>query len=326
MRTPAFVAFLLLGGGVAAAAPAERTERLESAQDVRRLCEALRPDAEVRFRGDEVARGKARAEHEARRREILASVFTMDLPPATWGFREYEFDAQRLEVDTTRTFRLGEGVDLSSVPADADDLAFAVQPQVADQLVKERAKGKLGFRMTFRLAQHDLSGGDPCVRMSGGRIVKLRIDPMGAALMGLDGRVRYVAGAGAPREGTDVQRPLVRLGRPTIQGNGRNADQVLEAAAALEPVLLSCYEAGLQGNKGLRGSLVLGLNVNGEGRIDRVRTEIDALGDETVSSCALAKLRGATGFPRKSAAVSLPIFFVASSEAPRLEAKNEPLR
>ncbi len=313
MRVLLVVALLAeLTGRPAAAAPeTAKADFLSSPADVRKLCAALRPEGDPRVRpSEEVARGRQRAEAAARRRELLMASYVTDIPAAGWLLREYDDESHRLEPELSRSLRLGDGVDLAPLVAEDDDFGWALKPEQAEQLARERAKGALTLRVAYRLAQGDLSP-DPCVRISGGRILRLRVEPTGVAAVGADGRVRAAMGSLQLELGPrPIDAPEVRVGRPALPP-GRNPDAWNLASQALHALFRDCYEQGLRGNAMLRGSLVLGISVTNEGKVERVRTEIDALGDEAVAACATTKLRGAGGFPHRATNLSLPVFFSA---------------
>lgn len=307
----AMLAVLSTGRAAVAAPETARADLLGRPGDVRKLCAALRPDGDPRVRpSEEVARGRQRAEAAARRRELLLASYVTDVPASGWILREYDDEARRLEPDLSRSLRLGDGVDLSPFVSEDDDLGWPLSPEQAEQLAKERAKGALSLRVAYKLAQSDLSP-DPCVRISGGRVLRLRIDVSGLALVGADGKVRAAMGSLQLELGPrPVDAPEVRIGRLALPA-GRSPEQWAAAAQVLQPTLRGCYELGLQQNAMLRGSLVIALAVTAEGKVERTRTEIDALGDEAVSACVLAKLRGAAGFPHRATNLSLPVFFSA---------------
>jgi hypothetical protein len=287
--------WVLSGEALAGAEPAKPAEvgyqSLGTAAEARRICSALKPTSPL-----------------PRRRELLGALFATDFTSSGYAFHEYDADAQSLDVDFSRPLRIGDGVDMYAIPADDDDASrgFSMSQEIADQLAGERTRG-LTLRVIYRLAPSELLAGasalaaaqDPCLRVSGGRILRIRIEPVGMALIGADGKVRASAGNAAPRAEGETE---VSLGRPTVPGS-KNLDAWASATRPLLPVLQACYEGGQ------RGSLVLGLAVNAEGRIDRVRTEIDALGDPNVAACAISKLRGFSGFPHRATTLSLPVFF-----------------
>ncbi len=312
MRVLLVLAGLLgLTGRSAAAADSAKAELLSSSADVRKLCAALRPDGDPRVRPtEEVARGRQRAEAAARRRELLLSSYVTDVPASGWLLREYDDETRRLEPELSRSLRLGDGVDLSPLLGEDDDFGWPLSPEQAEHLAKERAKGALSLRVAYRLAQSELSP-DPCVRVSGGRVLRLRIEPSGVAAVGPDGKVRVAMGSLQLEVGPrPADAPEVRLGRLALPP-GRSLEAWTAAAQGLHAALRECYEQGLRGNAMLRGSLVMGLSVTSDGKVERVRTEIDALGDEAVAACVHTKLRGAAGFPHRATNLSLPVFFSA---------------
>jgi hypothetical protein len=294
-----------LAAGPALAEPT--VERLADAAGFRRMCEAARIEGSVRFEGDEVQRGKARAEFKRRREDVLASVYETDVPPGGFSFGEYDYEQKRLPIDLARGLRPTDGVDLTQAPQPDDDLEFGLAPEAAQAAVRRRASGGVHLHVSFRLRQ-SAELADPCVRLAGGRSLKVRVDPLALELVPDGGgaplaRVESNRYREALAEVSPVAKPHVQIKTPDLS---EKTDKAL--LTTLEGTLLGCYRSGLSKNARLRGSLVVGLALDKDGRAESARPEIDAIGDPTVVSCAVEKLRGQR-FPRKGGHLSLPVFF-----------------
>src|SRR5690349_121237 len=80
-------------------------ERLGDMAGYRRVCDAVRTEASVQFDGDEVQRGKARAEWRRRRDDVLGGVYTTEITAQGFSFGEYEYEQRRLPLDLGRSLR-----------------------------------------------------------------------------------------------------------------------------------------------------------------------------------------------------------------------------
>jgi hypothetical protein len=100
---------------VAPAAPAAKADApagplvLSSVERVRDLCLALRPGDRVLFAGDEAAKTKARAAHEASRQAALGGLYRARLPTASFRFSGFNERDGRLGVDLSRPLRTLRG-------------------------------------------------------------------------------------------------------------------------------------------------------------------------------------------------------------------------
>src|SRR5215831_21348447 len=106
-------------------------ERLADMAAYRRVCDAVRTEASVQFEGDEVQRGKARAEWRRRRDDVLASVYSADILAQGFSFGEYEYELKKLPLDLARSLRPVDGAELTPRAGSDEDLSFQVAPEVA---------------------------------------------------------------------------------------------------------------------------------------------------------------------------------------------------
>src|SRR5262245_42746249 len=284
-------------------------ERLGDMAAYRRVCDAVRTEASVLFEGDEVQRGKARAEWRRHRDEVLGGVYTAEIVAQGFSFGEYEYEQKKLPLDLGRALRPADGAELTSRAGSDEDLSFQVSPEVAQAIVRARAAGKLKLRVTFRLATTSELP-DPCVRLAGGRSLKARIDPLAFDLIGEN--TRATAHAESPRY-RDAVAEYMPVAQPRVRIRAAKTDDLNEPALVktLESSILGCYRTGLSHNARLRGSLVVGVALDKDGRVEWARPEIDAIGDDALVGCTMERVKG-QHFPRGKAHLSIPVFFQGS--------------
>jgi hypothetical protein len=296
-----------VGAGLSTSALAGEPEltRLADVAAFGHVCEAVRTEASVTFQGDEVQRGRARAEFKRRRDEVLQTPYRADIPAGGFAFGEYDYNEHRLPIDHSHPLRPAEGVELLSPLSPEEELDFQVAPDAAQSIVRARASGKLHLRMKFRLAP-SAELPDPCVRLGGGRSLKVRIDPLQFELT-VEGEPRALARAESPRY-KDVMAELMPVAAPRVQVQKTADLSDAGLLKALEGQLLGCYKAGLVKNARLRGSLVIGLALDREGRVESARPEIDAIGNEALVGCAMERVK-AQRFPKGKPRLSIPVYF-----------------
>jgi hypothetical protein len=303
--------------GPAPAAPAARAavpERggprdVPGADGVARLCDTLRDEDGITFEGNEVTRAKAREDHERRRLQAAEETYAVMVPAGGFAFRGYDLDDGRLTVDSGRNFVLADGVELASTDRDGN-LAFSLTPEAAETAIKGQEQARLGLRLVFRPAHSELRR-DACVRLSGGRVVKLPVDVLAFALVGPDGATLARGQVADYPDETPVATPQVTVARPrTVEGRDIPETVASAASKALAPALLPCYRKALESRPNLRGTLVIELRVLADGHIESPRMQMSSLGDEALVACSVAKaahahLAGVGATPR----LSLPVVF-----------------
>jgi TonB family protein len=310
-------------GAMLAAATAVGTERLPvvplDGPGLRRVCEAVQPDARVKFSGNEVERGKARAEHRKRRTAALERFYLVTVPSTGFSFREYDVTEKKLTLETRKALALAEAVDLAFAGGDDEpEIAAAVAPQPAENVVLLRVKGKLGLRLTFRLDPGQ--SGDPCTRFPTRKAIKVAVDPLAFELVEAAKvermlyRGELLGYAEALQGSVPVKGPKVRFGKPSV-AQGEPPAPLVAALSSLEPGLLQCYRQGLENNARLRGAIVVGFKVDAGGRVTHAGAEINSLGDDDVTNCALARVR-AHRFVKaaRPGRVSVPIYFQSQDD------------
>jgi len=310
-------------GALVASATAVGAERLPvvplDGPGLRRVCDTVRPDSQVKFGGNEVERGKARAEYRKRRTAALERFYLVTVPSAGFSFREYDVGEKKLTLETRKVLAVAEGVDLGfPVGDDEPDIAAAVGPQPAERVVLLRVKGKLGLRLTFRLDPGQR--GDPCTRTPARKAVRVAVDTLAFELVeaGKTEKMLYrgeLPGYAEALQGSvPVKGPKVRLGKPSV-GHGEPPAPLIAALRGLEPGLLQCYRQGLENNAHLRGALVVGFRLDAGGRVTQASAEINSLGDDDVAACAVARVK-AHRFAKgvRPGRVSVPVYFQSQDD------------
>jgi len=303
------------GPAPAKAAPAEPPRDRNGARDlggadgVARLCDVLRDEAGMPFDGNEVARARARDEHERRRLQAVEETYSVQVPAGGFAFRGYDLGDRRLSVDTGRSFVLADGVEVVSADRDAN-LSFSLAPEAAETALKGHEQSRVNLRLTFRPAQSQLRR-DACMRLSGGRVVKLPVEVLAFALQNAEGALIARGQTGDYPDETPVTTPQVTVSRPrTVEGREIPETVANAARKALAPALLPCYRKALEARPNLRGTLVIELRVLADGKIESPRMQMSSLGDEDLVACSVAKaahahLTGVGATPR----MSLPVTF-----------------
>lgn len=304
----------------APAAPAATADRggprdVGGADGLARLCDALRDEDGMSFDGNEVVRARAREEHERRRLQATDETYAVLVPAGGFAFRGYDLADRRLTLDSGRSFVLADGVELVSTDRDGN-LAFSLAPEAAETALKSHEQSRLFLRLSFRPAHSELRR-DACVRLSGGRVVKLPVDVLAFALVGADGATLARGQVGDYPDDTPVAAPQVTVAKPrTVEGREIPETVATAANKALGPALLPCYRKALESRPNLRGTLVIELRVTADGKVDSPRMQMSSLGDEALVACSVAKaahahLAGVGATPR----MSLPVVFGSKDDA-----------
>lgn len=289
---------------------------VEGPEGLTRLCEALRDEASLTFPGNAVEQARAFEAHAQRRQTALAGRYVTVVPASGFAFRNYDLAERKLLLDTERGLVLGDGAELS-VPSEDPAPGFAVGPDLADRILSQRTEGKLGLRLIFRPSGSQLRK-DTCVWLGGGRVVKLVIDLVAAALVSPEGAVVARANAGDYADaalGIPVRSPQVVVSKPHT-ANGKDLPASLVAAlAVLAERAQPCYERVLLVRPALRGTVVLGFRVGAGGRVEAPRIEMSSLADDAVTEC-VAKAAVKVSIPGASVGqrLSVPLHFRSAEE------------
>jgi hypothetical protein len=299
------------------AAPSRgETAPINGAEGLTQLCHILRDEATLSFPGNAVEQARAYEAHAQRRQAALAGRYMTIVPSAGFAFRNYDLGERRLLLDTNRSLVLDEGAELFMQSQEAPP-SFTLGPDLADRLLAQQAQGRAALQLLFRPAGSQLRK-DACVWLGGGRVVKLEIELVAAALLGEDGTVVARANTGEYADasvGNAVRSPKVSVHKPR-GGDGRDlAGSLVSALAVLAQKAQPCYERVLTVRPALRGTLVLGIRVGSGGRIEEAHVEMSSLGDDTLTACvarAAAKttVNGASAGQR----ISVPLQFSSADD------------
>lgn len=253
------------------------------------------------------------------------AVYVLTISSRSFAFAPYDGRRARLAIDGARGFRGSTGAwemvlwDLTgraAAPAGALDLA--VPATKAEAAALKKLHQQLGVTLVLWFRPVGRAACAQVVAPGGEEGVRVAIEPLAFALM--KGRER-VASAETPefarlREGAvPVERPEVVVATPVVTRTAAPAPEpVVRAAQALRPELVACYELGLRTDPQLRGSLVVGLTLDAQGRVTEARPELDGLGAPVVARCVVDKVRAARFPTDRAERFSLPLRFVAAGE------------
>jgi len=265
---------------------------LRGEEGVRDLCQALRPVERVSFPGDAAQRAKARVEYEKERERLRRAEFALEL---LWGaFTVAEWDAAQevATVSTERPFRAFDGA-LTFFDADRDEIDLEALEGASDALQTALAKGAATLALTFRPAEEE---GSPCV-IGKARTYALAVDLLAAELRANGKALARASGEGfEPRPATQGT-PAVELKAAPAQDCADCRQEVVVSVQKTRPLVEKCYLEALSKKPGLDGSLVLGLEVAKDGKVQVTTVVVDSLQDAD----ALACVKQAVGTARSSA-------------------------
>jgi hypothetical protein len=300
-RTVAFAAVAAGLGAICGAALARAGARpagvpgevqLAGGADVRALCGELKEDGEA-----------------------AEAVYVMPVPSSAFVFAAYDKKAARLAVNAQKGLVSESGQwELAVVGEPLLALAVPATGKEAARLVKQAKAGELTLWLWFRPARLPQQGMH-CVGVASvkGERVRLGVEPLAFALV--RGQELVAAGetpafAAMREREAPVDTATVTVGAAMrTDQRGTAPDEVTRTARALVPELTRCYEKGLAVEPGLRGAVVLGVKLEGNGRVAEARPELDGLGAPEVTACVVARVKAAK-FPAGLAArYSVPLRF-----------------
>jgi hypothetical protein len=280
------------------------------------LCEALRDEDSTSFPGNAVEQARAVEAHAQRRQAALAGRYVAIVPASGFAFRSYELGERRLVLDIERGLALGDGAELF-VPSKDPAPGFVLAPDLADRLLTQRSEGRLALRLIFRPEGSRLRK-DACMWLGGGRVVKMEIEVLGAALVAPDGTVLSRGDTGEYADSaptTPVRSPKVTMNKPRGTDGKEIETSLARALASLSERALPCYERVLIARPALRGILVLGIRIGAGGRIEAAHVDMSSLGDDTLVSCVATNVAKATVAGTSSGQrFSLPLQFGSAEE------------
>jgi hypothetical protein len=280
------------------------------------LCESLRDENPTGFPGNAVAQARAIEAHAQRRQAALAGRYVALVPAAGFAFRSYELGERRLMLDTDRGLVLGDGAELL-VPSKDPAPGFVLAPDLAERVLTQRTEGRLSLRLLFRPSGSQLRN-DACMWLGGGRVVKMEIEVLGAALLAPDGTVLSRGDTGEYADASPtapVRSPKVTVRKARATDGKEIQSSMAAALATLAEHAQPCYERVLMVRPALRGTLVLGIRVGAGGHIESAHVEMSSLGDDTLVSCVAATVTKVTIAGTSSGQrLSVPLQFGSAEE------------
>ena len=289
---------------------------VEGPEGLTRLCESLRDEASISFPGNPVEQARAYEAHGQRRQAALVGRYVTAIPSDGYTFHSYDLGERRLVLDPERGLVLGDGAELFVQSKEAVP-GFALGPELAERILAQQAEGKVALRLIFRPAGSQLRK-DTCVWLSGGRVVKLAIEVVAAALLADDGSVLARADTGEYADaslGIPVRSPKVDVHKPRTAAGKDLPAAVTNALGVLARRAQPCYERVLLVRPALRGTVVLGIRIGAGGRVEAPHIEMSSLADDAVTSCvakAAAKVTITGASPGQR--YSVPLVFRSAEE------------
>ncbi len=191
--------------------------------------------------------------------------------------------------------------------------------ETASGLLRDQEAGGLRAVLGFQAEAGGLTA-SPCLRISGGQVVRVRIRPLWVSLTSTATgreRVRLFTEAGlGPGPGIDPPLEAARSVKPDAQilakevvfDGEAEADFLSSALPALSQRALSCYGKALVKRPALAGRVVVGADVDRDGRVTDPRIEINATSEPALSRCLMEAVQSIhPGHPRRSGHLSVPI-------------------
>lgn len=255
---------LLAGALFLLPAPA-RAQDQATAAGLRRLCESWREDGPPR-----------------------ALWFDVPAPQLQYGGGE-------LQLALSRAMTVEEGPQgLVEIFPGQPILAMAALPVAeGSRLIAAQAAGRLRARIVF-LPEHGPITQTPCLLVAG-RVTRVRIAPLWVRLFeGLREQARLVTERGADYRIADAgpEKPEVQINPKDLvfSGEAHDAELFGPALQALRERSLGCYQRILQKRPGLAGKVIIGVEVDRDGRLSDGHVEVDAAGDLGLSRCLTSTL------------------------------------
>lgn len=239
------------------------------------------------------------------------------ISPGDFTFLPFAEDIDHLVVSTTGGLPLLGGA--ATIELDGTSIGFVMDEASASDLIAVHRLGGVALRLLFDFSPMagDGAGRSLCESSDGGLLPRLHgrlleatlFDPLTDAVFASvesphgtaersrrGGLLNGHARTAAPR--ADVTGLEIEGGRPFAEVEANML------RAAIEERVMGCYARALSENGGLKGALVLGLNLGAAGEVDGVETRIDVLGDASVATCSVTRI-GTLLIPRSPHAQQL---------------------
>jgi hypothetical protein len=271
--------------------------RLETADDLARLCRTLEPAERVKPAGDALERGEAEARQETARRAALQERYAVRVAAAKLPFAPYDGPERRLALQEPVQLPVADAT-ARLWPTEHRDLAVEADAAAARRVLDAQRRGALSLELAF-----DLPEDATCGTGARGKKFTVPVDPV--SWRWLDGEaVLAQGGAAAERPLVTAAagaQPKVEVGDP-ISGPLDAAKLVLARGGELE----ACYREALKRNPGTDGVLVA--DIGGA----RTAISADSVGDEQLAVCVQQALAALANGAR--AAVPIRFLLAAPGE------------
>ncbi len=265
---------------LAAAAQPTAAAVLKGEEDVRTLCLALRPVERVTFTGDAAERAKAKQAFEQERERLLRAEFAVELPWGGFTVSEWDPVEKVATVAAERPFRAAGGA-LTFFDPDRDDLPLGAVEGAEDALQTALAKGQAVLAVTFKPAEEE---GSPCV-IGKAKTYSLVVDLTSAELRVGGKALARAAGDGFESRPGGGGTPTVVLKPAPAQDCEKCSNAVALSAQSAHASVEKCYAEALAKEPGLDGSLVLGLAVGNDGKVQVESVALDSVQNAGVVAC-----------------------------------------
>ncbi len=282
--------------------PERIPQRLETAEDLARLCGALVPAERVGTKGDAVERGEAQTMQVTARGAALKERYEARIVATKLAFAPYDGPERRLALQEPVQLPVADGT-ARLWPTEARDLGVEADAATARRILGAQRRGALALEVAFELPEDATCG-------TGARGKKLTIPVEPVSWRWLDG-AEVIAHGGAAAErplltAAQGAEPAVDVGDP-ISGPLDASKLVLAKGGALE----ACYRDALKRNPGVDGVLVA--DIGGP----RTAIAADSVGDEQLAVCVQQALAALAQGPR----ASVPIRFELAAPGAKAKVK-----
>lgn len=244
------------------------------------------------FDGNDVEIAQAREAHRSNRAQAATARYQIDVPSVGFFFNGYDIDDERLALRGAR-FLVDESAEIYTSSGD-ETVAFAIGAAAADRVLKLHEDHTLVLRLVFRPVFSEVRKG-LCTRMGGG-IVRQSAEVLAAYLVGGQGvtlaRFETEAFAQVMAQTQPVANPTVSIAEVLRADGAALADGVVHAARALGTVVQPCYDEALKARPGLRGKIVVEVEVGKDATLRNPRMQLSSVGDDRLTECTASKLAG----------------------------------
>lgn len=251
-------------------AAARSAVRLETAEDLARLCATLEPAERVRLSGDAVERGEAAARQVGARGAALKERYAARVPAAKLAFAPYDAPGGRLALQEPVQLPAADGT-ARLWPVEHRGLAVDADAAAARRVIDAARRGALALELSFELPEDAT-----CGTGARGKSFTVPVDPV--SWRWLEGEtVLAQGGAAAERPlltAAQGARPKVEVGDP-LSGPPEASKLVLARTGDLE----GCYREALKRDPAADGVLVA--DIGGP----RTAISADSVGDEAFAAC-----------------------------------------